>query len=224
MRVLSVVATLIIFAGCIGVATKDIKRRMWGITLTVMGMLLLSNVQGGAYGFFAGIESLMFQLPTLVLFLITFGVLCKKNSIKEVSGLNGLRKSHPWVLLLFLMMGGILIGIPGTGTFGAYMIEVNAILADHTAGAGQTTEALATSSIGVLQVVSLIGMLAGIISLAIQFFDIWIHMILVDNVETAGLNKAFFTIDGILLAVLVVLGVYQTPVMLLISQLYQVIK
>lgn len=226
MKVLSVVATLIILTGCIGVITKDVKKRMLGISLTVTGMLMLANVQGGAYGFFAGMESLVFQLPTLILFLVTFGILCKKNAIKDVSGFIGFRKSHPWVLLLFLIMGGILIGIPGTGTFGAYMIEVNAILANHTVVAGQTAGELAaaTGNIGVFQVISLLGMLIGIISLAIQFFDIWIHMILVDTVETIGLNKAFLTIDGILLAVLVVLGIYQTPVMAVISQLYQVMN
>lgn len=209
MKVLSVVATLIILTGITGVVTKDVKRRMLGISLTVVGMLLLSNVQNNAYGFFAGIEALVFQLPTLILFLVTFGSLCKNNSIEDVSRLTGFRESHPCVPLLFLIMGAILIGIPGTGTFGAYMIEVNAIL---------------TNDIGFFTYVSLLGMLAGIISLAIQFFDIWIHMILADSVTTAGINKFCVAIDGILLAVLVFFGFYQNPVMAVISLLYDMMK
>ena len=306
MKLLSVLAVLIILAGMIGAVTKDVKRRMLGVSLTVVGMLLLANVQGGVYGIFAGVELLLFQLPTLILFLIAFGSLCKKNKISQVDGFVGFRRSHPWVLLLFLIMGVILIGIPGTGTFGAYMIEINAILEG------------AASGVGVFQLISLLGMIAGIISLGIQFFDIWIHMMLMDDrlentdaakedteAETAeeaetlenadaakedteaetveeaetlentdaakedteaeeaetlenadaakedteaeeaetlektdvtkeasdteavtalGLNKALLGIEGVLLMVLVILGVFQTPIMAVISLIYQALK
>ena len=295
MKLLSVLAVLIILAGMIGAVTKDVKRRMLGVSLTVVGMLLLANVQGGVYGIFAGVELLLFQLPTLILFLIAFGSLCKKNKISQVDGFVGFRRSHPWVLLLFLIMGVILIGIPGTGTFGAYMIEINAILEG------------AASGVGIFQLISLFGMIVGIISLGIQFFDIWIHMMLMDDrasepettektdavkedteaetaeeaetlentdaakedteaetaeetetlentdaakeateaetaeetetlenadavkedteAETAlGLNKALLGIEGVLLMVLVILGVFQTPVMAVISLIYQALK
>ena len=303
MKLLSVLAVLIILAGMIGAVTKDVKRRMLGVSLTVVGMLLLANVQGGVYGIFAGVELLLFQLPTLILFLIAFGSLCKKNKISQVDGFVGFRRSHPWVLLLFLIMGVILIGIPGTGTFGAYMIEINAILEG------------AASGVGVFQLISLLGMIVGIISLGIQFFDIWIHMMLMDDrlentdaakedteAETAeeaetlenadaakedteaeeaetlentdaakedteaeeaetlenadaakedteaeeaetlekadvtkevsdteavtalGLNKALLGIEGVLLMILVILGVFQTPVMAVISLIYQALK
>ncbi len=303
MKLLSVLAVLIILAGMIGAVTKDVKRRMLGVSLTVVGMLLLANVQGGVYGVFAGVELLLFQLPTLILFLIAFGSLCKKNKISQVDGFVGFRRSHPWVLLLFLIMGVILIGIPGTGTFGAYMIEINAILEG------------AASGVGVFQLISLLGMIVGIISLGIQFFDIWIHMMLMDDrlentdaakedteaeeaetlenadaakedteaetveeaetlentdaakedteaeeaetlenadaakedteaeeaetlekadvtkevsdteAETAlGLNKALLGIEGVLLMILVILGVFQTPVMAVISLIYQALK
>ena len=264
MKLLSVLAVLIILAGMIGAVTKDVKRRMLGVSLTVVGMLLLANVQGGVYGIFAGVELLLFQLPTLILFLIAFGSLCKKNKISQVDGFVGFRRSHPWVLLLFLIMGVILIGIPGTGTFGAYMIEINAILEG------------AASGVGIFQLISLFGMIVGIISLGIQFFDIWIHMMLMDDrlentdaakedteaeeaetlenadaakedteaeeaetlekadvtkevsdteAETAlGLNKALLGIEGVLLMILVILGVFQTPVMAVISLIYQALK
>lgn len=273
MKLLSVLAVLIILAGMIGAVTKDVKRRMLGVSLTVVGMLLLANVQGGVYGIFAGVELLLFQLPTLILFLIAFGSLCKKNKISQVDGFVGFRRSHPWVLLLFLIMGVILIGIPGTGTFGAYMIEINAILEGTASG------------VGIFQLISLLGMIVGIISLGIQFFDIWIHMMLMDDrasepettektdaakedteAETAeeaetlenadaakedteaeeaetlektdvtkeasdteavtalGLNKALLGIEGVLLMVLVILGVFQTPIMAVISLIYQALK
>lgn len=252
MKLLSVLAVLIILAGMIGAVTKDVKRRMLGVSLTVVGMLLLANVQGGVYGIFAGVELLLFQLPTLILFLIAFGSLCKKNKISQVDGFVGFRRSHPWVLLLFLIMGVILIGIPGTGTFGAYMIEINAILEG------------AASGVGVFQLISLLGMIVGIISLGIQFFDIWIHMMLMDDrasepetaektdaakedteaeeaetlekadvtkevsdteaVTALGLNKALLGIEGVLLMILVILGVFQTPVMAVISLIYQALK
>ena len=297
MKLLSVLAVLIILAGMIGAVTKDVKRRMLGVSLTVVGMLLLANVQGGVYGIFAGVELLLFQLPTLILFLIAFGSLCKKNKISQVDGFVGFRRSHPWVLLLFLIMGVILIGIPGTGTFGAYMIEINAILEG------------AASGVGIFQLISLLGMIVGIISLGIQFFDIWIHMMLMDDrasepettektdiakedteaepaeetetlenadavkedteaepaeeaetlenadavkedteaepaeeaetlektdvtkeasdteaVTALGLNKALLGIEGVLLVILVILGVFQTPVMAVISLIYQALK
>ncbi|MGN0437083.1 MAG: proton-conducting transporter membrane subunit [Lachnospiraceae bacterium] len=253
MKIFDVVATVMIFSGIVGVVTKDVKRRMLGIFLTVVGMLLLANVQGGAYGFFGGMLLLAFQLPTLLIFLTAFGSLCKKNHINEVSGFIGFRKSHPWILLLFLVMGAILIGIPGTGTFGAYMIEVNAILT--TAGNAATTttgvETVATSLNG-FQVISLLGMLVGIILLGIQFFDIWIHMMLVAPVDNKvvnmsevpdlnnleenptkefqsinailGLHKGVFVLNGIVLGLLVLLGVIQGPLMAVISILYNIVK
>ena len=43
--------------------------------------------------------------------------------------------------------------------------------------------------------------------------------------ETAlGLNKALLGIEGVLLMILVILGVFQTPVMAVISLIYQALK
>lgn len=209
MKVLNVIAVILIFAGIIGVVTKDVKKRMLGVSLTVIGMLLLFHVQNNAYGFYGGIEAVIFQLPVLILFLVTYGRLCKNNAITKVNELKGFRKNHPWELLLFIIMGAILIGIPGTGTFGAYMIAVKAML---------------TNEAGFFTYISLLGMTMGIIILALQFFDLWIYMILADTVEIAGVHKALAWIDCILLVIIIGLGIYQNPIMLLISSIYNMVK
>ena len=216
VQVLHIVSVLIILGGITGVATRQTKIRMLGVAMEVAGIILLVNCQGSRYGFFAGLELLIYGIPVLIMFLVTFGYFCKKNSIQQITELYGLRKSQPWLFLLYVIMGMILIGIPGTGTFGAYMLAIPAMLENGSI----------TSYIGVF------GMLVGIVMLGIQFYDLWIHMFLTTNISNGDtdeevrrdeikLNKPVLCICTIILLIVTVFGVYQNPVMLMISKLIE---
>ena len=172
MQVLNVVSMIIMILGMVGVVSKSVRKRILGISFNVIGLLLLTNCQKGMYGFCGGVEALVMQLPTWILFLILTLSLCKKNKWKAMQDLHGFRNAHPYVFVLYIVMGLLLIGIPGSGTFAAYMIAVNAILGEK---------------ITVFTYIGLLAMGIGIGMLVVQFFDLWIHM-LIENTTAKDEN------------------------------------
>ncbi|MGN0495604.1 MAG: proton-conducting transporter membrane subunit [Lachnospiraceae bacterium] len=216
-QILNIVGMIMILGGIIGVTGKQITKKMLGIALDVAGIILLVNAQRNNYGVFAGLELLIFALPVLIMFLILLGSVCKKNHIHTIRDLYGLRKHQPWLFALFVIIGVVLIGIPGTGTFGAYMLAVPAMITGES----------------ILSYIAIPGLLIGIILIGLQFYDLWIHMYLIKDVydETANetekeykkMNKAGLVLCTAILLVICFFGVYETPVMLLIDYLNELI-
>lgn len=225
MQVLNVVSMIIMILGTVGVVSKSIRKRILGISLNVIGLLLLTNCQKGMYGFCGGVEALLMQLPTWILFLILTLLLCKKNGWKVMEDMSGFRNAHPYVFVLYIVIGLLLIGIPGSGTFAAYMIAVNAIIGEK---------------ITAFTYIGLLAMGIGIGLLVVQFFDLWIHMLIEkvpvteENIEEqseemlsqkpAGISKILCVITSIVLLVLLVFGIWQTPLIQMIVKLYGMIK
>ena len=132
--------------------------------------------------------------------------------------LHGFRNAHPYVFVLYIVMGLLLIGIPGSGTFAAYMIAVNAILGEK---------------ITVFTYIGLLAMGIGIGMLVVQFFDLWIHMLIenttakdenTEEQKALGVSKVLCVITSIVLLVLLVFGIWQTPLIQMIVKLYGMIK
>lgn len=218
MQVLNVVSMIIMILGMVGVVSKSVRKRILGISFNVIGLLLLTNCQKGMYGFCGGVEALVMQLPTWILFLILTLSLCKKNKWKAMQDLHGFRNAHPYVFVLYIVMGLLLIGIPGSGTFAAYMIAVNAILGEK---------------ITVFTYIGLLAMGIGIGMLVVQFFDLWIHMLIENTIakdenteeqKALGVSKVLCVITSIVLLVLLVFGIWQTPLIQMIVKLYGMIK
>ncbi len=218
MQVLNVVSMIIMILGTVGVVSKSVRKRILGISFNVIGLLLLTNCQKGMYGFCGGVEALVMQLPTWILFLILTLSLCKKNKWKAMQDLHGFRNAHPYVFVLYIVMGLLLIGIPGSGTFAAYMIAVNAILGEK---------------ITVFTYIGLLAMGIGIGMLVVQFFDLWIHMLIenttakdenTEEQKALGVSKVLCVITSIVLLVLLVFGIWQTPLIQMIVKLYGMIK
>lgn len=218
MQVLNVVSMIIMILGMVGVVSKSVRKRILGISFNVIGLLLLTNCQKGMYGFCGGVEALVMQLPTWILFLILTLSLCKKNKWKAMQDLHGFRNAHPYVFVLYIVMGLLLIGIPGSGTFAAYMIAVNAILGEK---------------ITVFTYIGLLAMGIGIGMLVVQFFDLWIHMLIenttakdenTEEQKALGVSKVLCVITSIVLLVLLVFGIWQTPLIQMIVKLYGMIK
>ncbi len=218
MQVLNVVSMIIMILGTVGVVSKSVRKRILGISFNVIGLLLLTNCQKGMYGFCGGVEGLVMQLPTWILFLILTLSLCKKNKWKAMQDLHGFRNAHPYVFVLYIVMGLLLIGIPGSGTFAAYMIAVNAILGEK---------------ITVFTYIGLLAMGIGIGMLVVQFFDLWIHMLIenttakdenTEEQKALGVSKVLCVITSIVLLVLLVFGIWQTPLIQMIVKLYGMIK
>lgn len=218
MQVLNVVSMIIMILGMVGVVSKSVRKRILGISFNVIGLLLLTNCQKGMYGFCGGVEALVMQLPTWILFLILTLSLCKKNKWKAMQDLHGFRNAHPYVFVLYIVMGLLLIGIPGSGTFAAYMIAVNAILGEK---------------ITVFTYIGLLAMGIGIGMLVVQFFDLWIHMLIenttakdenTEEQKILGVSKVLCVITSIVLLVLLVFGIWQTPLIQMIVKLYGMIK
>lgn len=218
MQVLNVVSMIIMILGTVGVVSKSVRKRILGISFNVIGLLLLTNCQKGMYGFCGGVEALVMQLPTWILFLILTFSLCKKNEWKAMQDLHGFRNAHPYVFVLYIVMGLLLIGIPGSGTFAAYMIAVNAILGEK---------------ITVFTYIGLLAMGIGIGMLVVQFFDLWIHMLIenttakdenTEEQKALGVSKVLCVITSIVLLVLLVFGIWQTPLIQMIVKLYGMIK
>lgn len=218
MQVLNVVSMIIMILGTVGVVSKSVRKRILGISFNVIGLLLLTNCQKGMYGFCGGVEALVMQLPTWILFLILTLSLCKKNEWKAMEDLHGFRNAHPYVFVLYIVMGLLLIGIPGSGTFAAYMIAVNAILGEK---------------ITVFTYIGLLAMGIGIGMLVVQFFDLWIHMLIenttakdenTEEQKALGVSKVLCVITSIVLLVLLVFGIWQTPLIQMIVKLYGMIK
>ena len=218
MQVLNVVSMIIMILGMVGVVSKSVRKRILGISFNVIGLLLLTNCQKGMYGFCGGVEALVMQLPTWILFLILTLSLCKKNKWKAMQDLHGFRNAHPYVFVLYIVMGLLLIGIPGSGTFAAYMIAVNAILGEK---------------ITVFTYIGLLAMGIGICMLVVQFFDLWIHMLIENTIakdenteeqKALGVSKVLCVITSIVLLVLLVFGIWQTPLIQMIVKLYGMIK
>lgn len=218
MQVLNVVSMIIMILGTVGVVSKSVRKRILGISFNVIGLLLLTNCQKGMYGFCGGVEALVMQLPTWILFLFLTLSLCKKNKWKAMEDLHGFRNAHPYVFVLYIVMGLLLIGIPGSGTFAAYMIAVNAILGEK---------------ITVFTYIGLLAMGIGIGMLVVQFFDLWIHMLIenttakdenTEEQKALGVSKVLCVITSIVLLVLLVFGIWQTPLIQMIVKLYGMIK
>lgn len=218
MQVLNVVSMIIMILGTVGVVSKSVRKRILGISFNVIGLLLLTNCQKGMYGFCGGVEALVMQLPTWILFLFLTLSLCKKNKWKAMQDLHGFRNAHPYVFVLYIVMGLLLIGIPGSGTFAAYMIAVNAILGEK---------------ITVFTYIGLLAMGIGIGMLVVQFFDLWIHMLIenttakdekTEEQKALGVSKVLCVITSIVLLVLLVFGIWQTPLIQMIVKLYGMIK
>lgn len=218
MQVLNVVSMIIMILGMVGVVSKSVRKRILGISFNVIGLLLLTNCQKGMYGFCGGVEALVMQLPTWILFLFLTLSLCKKNKWKAMQDLHGFRNAHPYVFVLYIVMGLLLIGIPGSGTFAAYMIAVNAILGEK---------------ITVFTYIGLLAMGIGIGMLVVQFFDLWIHMLIenttakdenTEEQKALGVSKVLCVITSIVLLVLLVFGIWQTPLIQMIVKLYGMIK
>lgn len=209
MQIMNMIATIIIMTGAIGVFSRQINKKVMGVFLSVTGLLLLANAQSGAYGFYGGAEAILMQSPVLLLFLLFMITLCKKNRYKTVDDLEGFRQTHPYLFVLFMIMGLAIIGIPGSGTFAAYMLEIMAMVSD---------------SVTFFTYVGMAGIGLGVGILTIIFFDLWIHMLRQKELESVGISKALTGVITIVLGAVVVFGVWQVPVLQLISRLYEILK
>ena len=98
------------------------------------------------------------------------------------------------------------------------MIAVNAILGEK---------------ITVFTYIGLLAMGIGIGMLVVQFFDLWIHMLIenttakdenTEEQKALGVSKVLCVITSIVLLVLLVFGIWQTPLIQMIVKLYGMIK
>lgn len=214
MKVLSFISIGIILASAIGIIGKDVKKRALGIFLDSVGLLLLMNSIGTNYGFYAGIEIAIFVVPVLILFLWLFLSLCKKNELQKLSDLKNFRKEQPFTFFLFVIMGLILIGLPGTGTFNAYMFGASGMFKNE---------------VNAYTIVLLFSVMVGVISLCIQLFGIWIEMLIVnqesdDSKKFVPLSKGISVVVTAVLIILCGLGTYHVPILMGISKLYEMMK
>lgn len=239
-EILTTVALAAILAGFVGLLGGRVKGRMIGITLDVAGLLLLANCQGTDYGFFAGAEQLIFQLPAFVVFILLLAGICRKNEIKELEGFAGLAKKMPYTFLLLILLGLFIIGCPGTGTFSAYMLGLASLMAGF---------------LHAFDIAGLVGLSLGIFLLAYMLFDIYRRMLVWGqtpsqtpsqeaSVQEASVQEApsqetpsqegqtksrktpspMALLAFVVLIVLTVFSVYQAPVINLITKAYGAIK
>lgn len=116
-KILITVAALLILAGLIGLKMKMVGKRLLFVCIAAVGMVILSVAEMNTYGLVGGCFQAIYRILAIILGILLFHSICKRNGITDIEGLNGVGRKMPYtyVLLVFLCM--VTIGIPITGTF-----------------------------------------------------------------------------------------------------------
>lgn len=124
-----VISTVIILLGFIGIRMKTIWKRLAFLALTSVGMLVMSFVEGNAYGVLGGVYQVIFRLIGLIFVSLLILSVTKKNAAGSIEELSGLGKKMPYIFAMIVVFAVMVIGIPGTGTFiGMFYSEIGVIL------------------------------------------------------------------------------------------------
>lgn len=154
-KILIVIFVGIILAGLLGIRESVIKKKLLFLCITSVGITALSFAEVNAYGIVGGCLQLFFRLSSLVCLILLIGNICKKNEITTVEDIAGMGRNMPYLFATAVIFSVIIIGIPATGTFTGILYSEIGLLA------GQY---------GVVTYIGLVGNVAGIlISAAILF-------------------------------------------------------
>lgn len=157
-KVLIVVAVILILPGLIGIRTKSIGHKLVFLITTSIGVLLLPFSQGKTqFGILGGIWQVLFQGPALLCFVLLIKSICKRNGIRNVGELAGVRECMPYLFAAGVVFAIVLMGLPGTGTFIGYLYSAFGLM---------------TGEFGVYSYIGLAGILLGIVIYAAITFSI----------------------------------------------------
>lgn len=159
-KLLIVVSVVLILLGLAGVVTKSIKRKLIFVVVNTIGMWVLAFSQGKvrlASESLAGLWQIVYQLPALLGFVFLIRNICKRNDIHMSEELAGVRQGMPYLFAAGAVFAIVLIGLPGTGTWGGYFLAAFGLMLDQA---------------GIFRYVGLCGILAGIAMNAAITFSI----------------------------------------------------
>ena len=216
-KILITVAALLILAGLIGLKMKMVGKRLLFVCIAAVGMVILSVAEMNTYGLVGGCFQAIYRILAIILGILLFHSICKRNGITDIEGLNGVGRKMPYtyVLLVFLCM--VTIGIPITGTFTGIIYSEIGLLA---------------GGYGVFTYVGLIGNILGIVVPVMLLFPMLRRMYfpekeknpdVAEGVATVAPSpaKSLLVIGWLLAAVLLVFSLYQQPVLVAISTVMQ---
>lgn len=207
-NVLIAVFTVVTLLGWIGVGSKKVKGKLAGMLITLIGVLGLSFASDREYGRLGGMELVIYGVIAWLFFSILVGILCKKNDVKTVDQLVGLSAKMPYTFLILVVLGAFVIGIPGTGTFSAMMYSMYSLM---------------STRYGLFSFVGIAGILLGMVEMTIMVFGIIRHCYVREEREVKMPGKFISGLTMVITVALVVLSIYNAPVVQLVTTVYQTI-
>lgn len=203
-NILILVSAVLILAGWIGAGMKTVSKRLFFAAVSSVGMVMMSFATNNAYGFIAGGSQIVFQMVSLLVFIILLLTVLKKNEISKVEELNGIGKQMPYVFAMLTFFAAMIVGIPATGSFnGIFYSEIG----------------LLTGGFGYVTYVGLLANAIGMIALAMLLLPI-LRQAYFPGAEAEKMKqvvkpgKAICVISFIVMLVLLVFSFYPKPILL----------
>lgn len=210
-KIIIVISVGMILLGVSGVKMQTIRKRMIFLCISSIGGIIMSFAEGNAYGLLGGIFQIIFRFVSLILLIILFFRICKKNEIAKVSDINGIGRGMPYTFMAITIFAMMVVGIPATGTFtGIFYSELGLLAGDY----------------GVFAYIGMLGNMFGIIVPAALLLPILREAYFPDKdrdrreiVRKIGKR---ISLTGIGLAVLfIILCIYQKPVLAIIGKILE---
>lgn len=197
------VSTVIILAGLFSFRTKTVGRKMLLLCISEIGAVALAYAQLNAYGLVGGTMQVLFRVISTIFVICLIMSICRKNEIKQIEDFNGIGKQMPYEFLLISILSVIVIGLPATGTFTGLIYSEIGLLA---------------GGYGIFTYIGLVGNVLAIIVPAVILTPMirraYFPEAEAECKEIIGkISKALFGISAVVAIALVVLCIYQKPVM-----------
>lgn len=210
-KILITIAVVLVLAGLLGIRTKTIGKKMLFVSISCVGMTVMSFAELNAYGLIGGAFQILFRFLSLLFLIVLFRNVCKRNQIVNVEDINGIGREMPYIFMAAVIYSMIIIGIPATGTFtGVLYSEIG----------------LFAGGFGVFTYVGLIGNIVGIVVPAVLLLPILKRAYFpgteAEKRETIVKPEKGMVICNLIMAfLLTVLCIYQKPVMTLAGALME---
>lgn len=210
-KVLIVISTIMILTGFVGAKMKAVWQKLIFLSVSIVGMLLMSFSEGNAYGVLGGTYQVLFRLISLIFLIALILSVAQRNNITKVEELRGIGKKMPYLYAMIVIYSMLVIGIPATGTFiGIFYSGIGVLL----------------GGFGLLAYVGLLANVIGIGVAALLIFPILRQAYFpgtgVDspkNVVKPG--KGLQICSVVVLVLLVAASIYPNPVIVPVSKLFE---
>ena len=226
-EILIAVGAVLIVAGFLGLKMKTVGKRLIFLCIAGAGMILLSVAEMNTYGLVGGSFQAVYRIAAIIPCLMLFHSICKKNEIKDLSGLDGIGTHMPYTYAILVLLAVMWIGVPVTGTFTGIIYSEIGLLA---------------GGFGVFTYIGLIGNIVGVVVPVVLLFPLLRRMYFpckeqeaednteevseedvtedaVNDIQCPGIGV--IAVSGILAVLLVVCSLWQQPILQAVSTVMQ---